>query len=103
MKKFECKIKITIIFFKFSCCGVDNSKDFEVCTNWKRKPVSQLFPKINAPLVCCKKMPDASAPSQHDLDCAITPKSATSNFETVSNTPNNWSYYTKIKANNQND
>ncbi|XP_071175308.1 tetraspanin-18-like [Mytilus edulis] len=67
---------------QFSCCGVDNSKDFEVCTNWKRKPLSSSFPNITAPLVCCKKMPDASHPGQNDLDCAITPKSATSNFET---------------------
>ncbi|VDI03712.1 Hypothetical predicted protein [Mytilus galloprovincialis] len=74
--------KIKIFLFLFSCCGVDNSEDFNVCTSWDKKPVSTVSQELKASLACWKSIPTGS-PDRNALSCAISPQLADSNSKTA--------------------
>ncbi|XP_063442931.1 CD151 antigen-like [Mytilus trossulus] len=67
---------------QFSCCGVDSSDDFKVCTSWDKKPVSTVSQDLTSPLACCKTIPTATSLNVNALSCAISPKIADSNSKT---------------------
>ncbi|CAG2206912.1 TSPAN18 [Mytilus edulis] len=68
---------------QFSCCGVDNSEDFNVCTSWDKTPVSAVSVALTSPLACCKTIPTTTSLNVNALSCAISPKIADSNSKTA--------------------
>lgn len=73
---------ISVLFLKFSCCGVDNYEDFKNAAHWSTNPLSKSGMTLMAPLACCKKLPTGQ--NLDDFQCAVQPKANVSNYEVVS-------------------